>query len=277
MIRIITDSATLWDVEMGKKKGIDVLMLSVTINNKTYKEYEEIDSITFNDLIQQGHVPTSSQPATGYYLDLFEKYADDEILVITMADGLSGTYQSCMGAKEISGRDNITVINSKTLSIPQRLLVEKAIEMRDQNHSLEEIVVAMGKMIATSESFLLPQDFDFLRRGGRLTSLAATISGFLKVQPILTQTQEGNRLEKFAISRNFNMGVNKVLNHFKENGIDSNYHFCISHAFVPEQAEMVATRIKEMFNVVKVEIDNLSCAFITQGGPKCLAIQIIGK
>lgn len=41
--------------------------------------------------------------------------------------------------------------------------------------------------------------------------------------------------------------------------------------------KQLQAKIKTMFNVEHVEIDDLSCAFITQGGPQCLAIQVISK
>lgn len=277
MIRIITDTSTMWTVEEGKKLNIDVVPLSVTINGETYREYEEINADIFNEIISQGHVPISSQPPIGEFIDLFEKYADDEILVISMADGLSGTYQSCMGAKETVDRDDIVVLNSKTLALPHRYLVMDAIAMRDAGASLDEIVTKTKASIETSRSFLLPQDFQYLSRGGRLTPLAARLSGLFKIQPVLTQTQDGTRLEKFAVGRNFNLAVNKLISSLKEDGFNENYRFGISHAFVPEQAKNVAEKLKAAFNVTEVEIENLSCAFITQGGPLCLAIQVISK
>src|SRR5690554_1651401 len=277
MIRIIVDSSTMLTVEEGKKMNIDVVPLSVTIDGKTYREYEEITAQEFNEIIEKGHVPTSSQPAIGEFLDLFEKYKDDEIVVIAMADGLSGTYQSCLSAKEMVNRDDIVVINSTTLSLPHRLVVLDAIKKRDEGASFSEIVEMVETKIKTAISFLLPQDFEYLKRGGRLTPLAAKLSGLLKIQPVLTQSEDGTRLERFTVGRNFNIGVNKVLDYFKELNLDASYRFCISHAFVQEQAEAVASKIKTMFNVEHVEIDDLSCAFITQGGPQCLAIQVISK
>ena len=277
MLRIITDSSTLYTVEEGKKLQIDVVPLSVTINGQTYREYEELDAEQFHAIIDQGFIPTSSQPPIGEYLALFEKYAEDDILVIAMADGLSGTYQSCAGAKEMTDRSNIVVINSKTLSIPHRLLVNRAITMRDQGYTLAEIVAELQTKCETSKSFLLPQDFDFLQRGGRLTMMAAKISGLLKIQPVVMQTSDGTRLEKFTVGRNFNKAVYKVLDHLKAAGIGEDYHFCISHAFVPEQAQAVAKKIQAQFNVQQVELAELSCVFITQGGPYCLAIQVIQK
>lgn len=275
MIRIIVDSSTLYTVEEGRQLNIDVVPLTVTINQKSYKEFEELSATEFYEMIQQGHIPTSSQPAVGEYIDLFEKYKDDDVLVIAMADGLSGTYQSCVGAKETSGYDNVVVINSKTLCVPHRLVVNDAIEMRDQGKSFQEIVDMVTSKCNTAISFLLPQDFNFLKRGGRLTPFAATLGGFLRIQPILTQTEDGTRLEKFGIGRNFNIAVNRVLDHLQEIGIDNQYRFGVSHAFTLEQANQIVEKIKKKFNVTKVELEELSCAFITQGGPLCVAIQVI--
>ncbi len=39
MIRIISDSSTLYSIEEGQAKKIDVSPLVVTINNKSYMEY----------------------------------------------------------------------------------------------------------------------------------------------------------------------------------------------------------------------------------------------
>lgn len=277
MIRIITDSSTLYTREEAEKLGFDALPLCVTILGKTYREFDEIDSIKFNELIKQGGIPTSSQPPVGEYLDLFDKYKNDEIIVICMADGLSGTYQSCVGAKETTGRDNIVVINSKTLCIPQRLMVNKAVKMRNEGATFNEIIDEVKKLADSAISYLIPQDFGFLKRGGRLTPIAATLGGLLKIKPVVTQTPDGTKLEKFTTARNFEIAVNRILDDLKERGIDNKYYFCVSHAFVEEQANKVVEKIKKKFDISKVELANLSPAFITQGGPLCLAIQVILK
>ena len=66
--------------------------LSVTINGETYREFDEISSEEFVSIINQGHMPTSSQPAIGQVEELYRKYSGEQILNIAMAHGLSGTY-----------------------------------------------------------------------------------------------------------------------------------------------------------------------------------------
>ncbi|MBQ4343603.1 MAG: DegV family protein [Erysipelotrichaceae bacterium] len=277
MIRILADSSTMYTKSEGKEMNVDIAPLSVTINNQAYREYEEINDVQFYELIKQGHLPRSSQPPVGEYMEYFETYADDDILVLCMADGLSGAYQSCASARANFERENIEVLNTKTLCGPHRYLLQLAIKLRNEGKSLSQIKEIMLQKIETSISFLLPQDFGYLKRGGRLTPLAATLGGLLKIQPVMIQTEDGRRLDKFAVGRNFDLAVNKVIKELQEKGFNQNHRFFISHAFVPEQAQKVKEKILKAFDGADIEIHNLSCAFITQGGPLCLAIQAIEK
>ena len=75
-------------------------------------------------------MPTSSQPAIGEVVAMYEQHPEEEILNIAMADGLSGTYNSAVAAAGMcENADRITVLNTRTLCGPHRYLVEKALEM----------------------------------------------------------------------------------------------------------------------------------------------------
>ena len=277
-MRIVTDTGVMYSPEEGKKLGFDVLPLNVTVNGKTFREYVDIFSEEYIEIIKEGHIPMSSQPSVGTTLELFEELNGEETLVINMADGLSGTYQSTVGAKEtIENNDNIHVINSMTLCGPQRYLVEKAVALRDAGKTLEEIKEEIYETMKTGKSFLIPSDFDFLKRGGRLTPLAATIGGMLKIVPVMTQTDDGRRLEKFAMKKTMKGAVKDVIAEFIDRGVNEDYIIYITHAGALEKAEKAAEQIKAGIPGVQIEILYLSPAFITQGGPGCVAIQCIKK
>lgn len=121
MVRIVSDTSTLYSTQQAKDAGFAVSPLSVTIAGKTYREFDEISSEEFVSIIRQGHMPTSSQPAIGEVAALYEQFAGDEILNIAMANGLSGTYQSAQAAADLCEGDvNVTVVNSRTLCGPHR-------------------------------------------------------------------------------------------------------------------------------------------------------------
>ena len=169
MVRIISDSSRLYSTAQARDAGFAVSPLSVTIAGKSYRELDEISSDEFVSIINQGHMPASSQPAIGEVTALYEEFAGEQILNIAMAHGLSGTYQSAAAAAELcDNAADITVVNTRTLCGPHRYMVEKAVEMAKNGATLDELLSWLNKRMDTAKSFLLPADFDYLRRGGRL-------------------------------------------------------------------------------------------------------------
>ena len=217
MVQIMSDSSALYSIAQGKEVGLVVNPLSVSVADKTYREFEEIDSDTFLKLVIEGNTPSSSQPSVGETLSLYEQYGDAPLLNITVADGLSGTYQTASAAAQNmpeEKRKNITVINSGTLCGPHRYLVQKALSLAKEGLSTEEILNALAPSLGNHRSFLIPNDFDFLRRGGRLTPLAAKVGGLLKLVPVMTTTKDGKRLEKFALCRSFASAMETICKNF---------------------------------------------------------------
>ena len=123
-MRIIADTATLFSPAEGAEQGMTIIPVCVSINNQTYKDYAEISSEEFLDLVAQGGTPSSSQPAIGDILDVFES-SEDEMLVLTVGDGLSGGYQSTLSARSCANNpERIHVLNSRTLAGPLRYLAK---------------------------------------------------------------------------------------------------------------------------------------------------------
>jgi len=277
MVQIITDSSTLFTEHEAKEMGIEVLPLCVNIGDLEGRDLQ-IDMEDFYSRIANGGVPRSSQPPIGEVIEAYEKYPEDEVINIAMADGLSGTYQSACGAREmVDNKENITVVNSKTLCGPHRYMVQKALQMKKAGSTAKEIIKWLEHARENQESFLIPQDFDFLRRGGRLTPMAATFASTLKLKPIMTQTPDGCRLDKYAIKRNMKQAVAAVIERWKKKGIDAKHIIYVSHANALEDAKKVIKMLKEHFTEVEIVMLDLGAAFVTQGGPKCVAIQYIEK
>ena len=277
MVKIITDSSPLYTPAEGRKLGFDVLPLCVSIADLDDRDLL-VDMDTFYGKIAEGNHPRSSQPPIGEVMELYEAYPDDVIINIAMADGLSGTYLSACGAREsVDNKENVIVFNSKTLCGPHRYMVEKAVEMRDAGKSAKEIMEWLEYASDHNESFLIPQDFDFLRRGGRLTPMAAAFGSVLKLKPIMIQTADGKKLDKFGVKRTMKSVVATLIEHFKKAELDSRHIIYVSHARVPEDAKKVVEQLKEAFSEADYQILDLGAAFVTQGGPGCIAIQYIEK
>lgn len=277
-MRIITDTSAMYTPLEAKQLDIDLLPLSVSINGETYKEYVDIMPEAFIEEIKKGGMPTSSQPPIGETMATFEKYPDEEMIVLNMADGLSGTYASTLAAKNsVDHPERIHVINTMTLCGPHRYLVDLAVSMRDAHASTQDIINAIHKHIADSKSFLIPMDFEFLKKGGRLSPMAAKVGGMLKIVPVLELSEDGKTLEKFTIKKTEKGALKAIIKFFKERGLDEHYKIYITHAKAIERAQMFESLFKEAFPQTETEIIELSPVFITHGGPGAIAIQMIVK
>lgn len=276
MVRIVSDTSTLYSTAQAREAGFAVSPLSVTIAGNTYREFDEISSQQFVDIIRQGHMPTSSQPAIGEVTGLYEEFAADEILNIAMADGLSGTYNSAVAAAALcENADRITVLNTRTLRGPHRYLVQGAVEMAQAGKSMDEIVRWCNEKMDSAKSFLMPDDFDYLRRGGRLSPLVSQVGKLANLVPVMTQTDDGCRLTIAGIRRGFSHAIKYVAEHLKKQGIGAGWRVYISHAATQDKVELALKLLKAAVPEATFEVVPLSPAFITQGGPNCLAVQYI--
>ena len=276
MVRIVSDTSTLYSTAQAREAGFEVSPLSVTIAGKSYREFDEISSEEFVSIIRQGHIPTSSQPAIGEVEALLNRYPEDEIINVAMAAGLSGTYQSAVAAAALCDHAHrITVVNTRTLCGPHRYLVEQAIQWAKEGLSRQAILDKLNALIDTAKSFLVPADFDYLRRGGRLSPLVSYVGKAANLTPIMTQTENGERLTVAGIRRGYPHAVKYIVEQLKKAGVEKGWQVQISHAGALEKAEQALKALKEAMPEAEYHIYPLSPAFITQGGPGCVAVQYI--
>ena len=73
-MQIIADTATLYTPEEGEVIGATIIPVYVVIDGKSYKDMVEMTGEEFLKQIEAGAVPTSSQPAIGDLIELFEQY-----------------------------------------------------------------------------------------------------------------------------------------------------------------------------------------------------------
>lgn len=277
MVQIVTDSSVLYTEEEAKAAGFDVAPLCVSVGDMDGRDLQ-IDMEEFYGRIGKGEIPRSSQPPIGDVVEVYEKYQDADVLNICVADGLSGTYHGALSARDmVENRDRITVFNSRTLCGPHRYMVEKAQKMKEEGKGIPEILEWLKSAAEKTESFLIPQDFGFLKRGGRLTPVAAALGSVLKLKPVMRLTEDGTRLDKFFVKRTMSAAVSGIMDHMKKKGIDGRYLLYIVHAAAPKEAGAIREMIEAEFKGIEIQMMDLSPVFVAQGGPGCVAIQYIER
>ena len=276
-MRIVTDTASLFSPAEGRAAKLEVVPACVIAGNHVYRDYEEITAEKFFELIENGVTPTSSQPAIGDLIDVFEE-GNEETLALFIGDGLSGGYQNAVGAKNsIDENEHIRIIDTKTLAGAEHYLVEKAMRLREQGMPIEVIEQEILKSVETSASFVIPADFEFLKRSGRLTPIAAKISTMIKIVPVMTQTEDMRKITLFTIKRSWKKATEAILEQLKKLGVNEDYVIYICYGGDLQAAETVKNQVKDYFENTEIQMMSLSPTMITHGGPGCVLIQAIKK
>ena len=275
MVRIVADTSTMYSTAQAQEAGFDVAPLAVTIAGKTYKELDEIQVDEFVSIIGEGHMPKSSQPALGDVIAMYERCGDGEVLNLAMADGLSGTYSTAVSAAQNVANDKIEVINTGTLCGPHRYMVETAAKMAHAGASLQEIKDKVHALMETDLSFLIPSDFDYLRRGGRLSPLVSLVGKTIKLAPVLTQSKDGRQLVMSTVSRSFKLAIKHVIKELEAFGVEAGWRIYVVHSAAPGLAESARALLTEAFPGATMELLPLTPVFTTQGGPGCVAVQVV--
>jgi len=261
----------------AKAAGFKAVPLCVCIGDSHERDLL-LDMKEYYEKIDKGQLPVTSQPPLGDVLDAFEAHKDSEIINISMADGLSGTYQTACTAREMSDhKKQIHVFNSRTLCGPHRHMVETAQKMKESGSTAQEILSWLEDAADNTESFLIPQDFSFLKRGGRLTPLAAATGSVLKLKPIMKLTKDGKKLDKFGIKRTMASAAQSIIEYLKDRHLGSGHILYISHGNAPQDAQKIKALFQQAFNDLEIRILELSAVFVAQGGPRCVAIQYIRR
>lgn len=190
---IVTDTACNVTPELAEDWDIHVLPLEIIFGETTYKEGFELPTEEFYKKMDTSDaLPKTSQPniaaAYALYEELSEEY--DEILSIHMSSDLSGTYQAFYAiADEIENVD-ITLYDTKLVTVPARELVYHAKRLADEGKPAKEIVAQLDEITKKVYTLFTVSSLENLVEGGRISSIAGAIVKFIKIKPVISITSE---------------------------------------------------------------------------------------
>ncbi len=279
--KIITDSSANLTNEMVKELGVKVLSISLIINEEEVKSYEEdseFDYVSFYETLRSGeHIKTSLVNSDTFFNE-FEKILKngEDVLVLTISSGISGTYQAARVASDMAREKypdrQVIVIDSLAASIGQGLLVYYAAMLQKEGKSIEEVSDWLYKNRLKMVHNFTVDDLFFLKRGGRLSGGVAVIGTILQIRPILHVDNDGHLVTIDKVNGR-KKSLNKIFETFKENVTNPEEQvIAICHGDCLEDAEYLAKKIKNEYNVKDVIIDYCGPVLAAHSGPGTLAL-----
>ena len=185
-VRIIVDSSS--DITPRVRARVDVVPLTIHFGDKEYIDRVSIDSRTFYEmLVESDTLPTTSQASPYAFEEAFRKAVEEgcEVVCITCASGLSGTYQSAViAAEEFDGK--VHVVDSRTIAIGGGILAEYALTLVDRGMGAEEITWKLLQKREKIRLLAMLDTLEYLKKGGRISATVAFAGGLLNIKPVVS-------------------------------------------------------------------------------------------
>lgn len=234
-IKFIIDSAS--DFPLGELEENDIVLIpmKITFGDTSYLDIVELDHDTFYDkLLNSKHFPTTSQISPYEYEEVFEKIrADgDEAIVLAMSSKLSGTYQSAMIAAA-DFTDCIRVVDTLNASMGIHILIRHAIYLRASGMNIDELEKQLNEAKKRVRFLAMPNTLENLKKGGRVSTLAAFAGGVLSIKPIISVTD--GEIQVPAKARGLKMGFSMIHELVEKQGsIDPELPHMMCYSDVPD-------------------------------------------
>ena len=282
---IVTDTASDLPADYIEKNKIELLSLGYIVDGRIYNWYAPMDEHEFYDAMRNGSMPTTSQVTVNDALQMFEKLLKrcNDILCISFSSELSGTYSSTALAawqiREANPDAHIRVIDSKSASLGQGLMVDYAVRMKNEGKSMDEIADDLEQNYLHFSHIFTVDDLFHLHRGGRVSKATAILGSLAKVKPILHVDDEG-RLINIGKVRGRKKSLQELVRVMEQkigSYTEEKQTIFISHGDCLEDAQYVAELVKEKFGFDSFLINYVGPTIGAHTGPGVVALFFRGE
>ncbi len=278
-VKIISDSTCDLSPELLERYDIAITPLCVI---KDGKEFHDGVDITPADIFTHvdggGELCSTAAVSQFEYTQMFTRYAKeyDEVVQINIGSNFSCCYQNaCLAAQEF---DNVFVVDSGNLSTGQGLLVVAAAKFAQQGVSGIEIAERVRALVPKVETSFLIDRLDYMRKGGRCSTVAALGANLLKLKPCI-EVREG----KMSVCKKYRGSFEKCIRQYVKERLDGREDIATELVFITHAAadtNVVAAAKEETAqygSFEEVEETQAGCTVSCHCGPNTLGILFVRK
>lgn len=283
---IFTDATSDLPLDIIDSFGINVIPMDFEIDGKVYTHYpdeRELDNKTFYQMSQDGLMATTTQITPSRFIEYFTPTLKEgkDILYICFSSGLSGTYGSSkiaiLNLKEDFPDRKIMTVDSLCASSGEGLLVYLAAKEKEKGKTIEELYDWVEENRLNICHWYKVDDLFHLKRGGRISSVAATFGTALNIKPLLNMDDEG-KLNLVKKLRGTKTCEHNMINKLKNNYLPDKYDtIIISHADCEHEALLLEEMLKKECEVGQIIHSKIGPVIGAHSGKGTLLINFYGK
>jgi DegV family protein with EDD domain len=273
-VALVTDTCHYLPPALVERCALHEVSLYVHSDGGARRESEIVDYDSyFESLASLAELPTTSQPSIGDFLAVYEPLigAGNEIVSIHLAGGLSGTVGSAEQAREQMGEagERIQVVDSETACGAEGLLLLAAAAAIRAGDDARAVVERVREARASLEFLFSLDTLEYLRKGGRIGGAQAWLGSALRIKPILSLESEIGAVERVRTSRKAFERLVRLIEQMRADGCDG---WVVQHTHIPEQAQALVQRGREIFGTEPVFVSEIGPVIGTHIGPGLLGV-----
>ena len=277
---LFTDSTTDLSPELVAEMDVAVLPLGFTLDGQNYRNYpdnRDLSPKAFYDKLRAGGMSTTSQINTAEFTDAFTPVLEQgkDVLYLGFSSGLSRTYQSSrLAAEELRekfpGR-TIECVDSLQASMGEGLVAYVAAMHRKAGMPLAELAQWLRENARNFCAWFTVEDLMFLKRGGRLSGVAAVAGTLLGIKPVLHVDDEGHLVAMEKV-RGRKASLDALVKHFEATASNhAEQTVFVSHGDCLADAQYVADQIAK-FGVKRICMNDIGPVIGAHSGPGTVAL-----
>ncbi len=194
-IRVIADSACDLPASLAAAHGIRTVPLDVRLGDWGPEEMRAIEPAEFwRRCALTSALPETSAPSPGAFAESFAEAAGEGcsgVVCLTLSSDLSATYRAvCRGAEEVSGRVDVRVVDTRSVSLGEALVVLEAARVAAETSDLDRAEAAAHALVPDIRVYCAFDTLENVRKGGRIGAATALLGTFLAIKPII-QIRDG--------------------------------------------------------------------------------------
>lgn len=276
---ISTDTTADLPADFCRENSIDIHPLFYRFDDENvYGGAKTLPNEEFYAKMRAGEMPTTMATNPEDSKAIFERrvLAGYDIIHIAFSSGLSSSCQNAtIAATELMEQYpdcRITVIDSLAASMGEGLLVYHVVEYMKAGHSYDEVVAYTEDIKNHISHQFTVDDLFHLLRGGRVSRAAAILGTLISIKPLLHVDDAGHLVpvSKIRGRKKSLMALVDVM--VETMGVYDNSTIMISHGDCLEDAEFVASLVKERTKVQNVIINYICPTIGSHAGPGTVAL-----
>jgi DegV family protein with EDD domain len=265
-VKIVTDSTCDLPADIVARYGIGIAPLYINFEQESYRDGVDISREDFyHRLPDCDPLPSTAAPGIQTFTQIYETLVAQgatAIISIHIAASLSGTVNVARVAAK-QAPVPVTVLDSGSLTMGAGFLVLTAAEAAAEGRTVDEMMPLLENQSARTHVFAALDTLEFLRRGGRLNRVMATLGSWLQMKPLLRMHRGDPDIEKVRTTEQATQRLIEILT-----DLSPLEKVALVHTHALERAEELREKVKHLLplgDTISVDITPVFGAHLGPG------------